>query len=370
MSRLLLAGLVALGWVSLVSAQEKEATEEDAQKQEASSPRQAVIDNPDDVNAMRRYLLQQLAELNRLVQSDPDAAEKQLKEVQDFLAKLEPKEDAAKRLLASGKSALASIDQSIVLSRLTIEDIVKALEKNPDDVDSVRNYGRKLALQISPIARKEPDKAEKLMTEGQEFLKALSEKAHDDATKSAIESALRTVGNYARTIKSAKKLLALVGTDAASLEVEAWINGEPLTDEDLKAKVVLLDFWAVWCGPCIATFPHLREWDEKYDDLVIIGVTNYYNYAWNTETKRASRSKDEVPHETEQEMLAEFAKEHKLTHVFALQAERKLSEHYAVTGIPQAVVIDKTGKVRLIRVGSGEANAQEIEAMIEKLIDE
>jgi thiol-disulfide isomerase/thioredoxin len=127
----------------------------------------------------------------------------------------------------------------------------------------------------------------------------------------------------------------------------------------------------VWCGPCIATFPHLREWEKKYDDLVIIGVTNYYNYAWDAETKRASRSKEDVAKETEQEMLMEFAKEHSLNHVFAVQSEEKnLSKHYAVTGIPQAVVIDKTGKVRLIRVGSGEANAQEIEAMIEKLIEE
>src|SRR5687767_11565507 len=86
MSRLVLAGLVALGWVSLLSAQEKEAPKEEPQKQEAPSLKQPVIDNPDDVNAIRSYLLQQLGELNKLVQSDPDAAEKQMKEVQEFLA--------------------------------------------------------------------------------------------------------------------------------------------------------------------------------------------------------------------------------------------------------------------------------------------
>ncbi len=152
--------------------------------------------------------------------------------------------------------------------------------------------------------------------------------------------------------------------------MEAWVNGKPITDEDLKGKVVLLDFWAVWCGPCIATFPHLIEWDKKYDDLVIIGLTNYYNYSWDEKAKRATRSKDKVDHETEQDMLVQFAKQHKLTHTFGLQTERNLAEHYGVTGIPEVVVIDRKGKVRLIRVGSGEANAHAVQEMIEKLIEE
>lgn len=371
MSRLLLAGVVALGWVSFVPAQEAETPKEEAQKKEAPSLKQAVIDNPDDVTGLRNYLVQQLNALNSLSQTDPDAAEKQLKELQEFLTTLKPKDAAAKRLLVSGKAAFASVEDKIVMARLTMEDITKALEKNPDDVASVRHYIGKLAAEIRPIARKEPDKAEKLMTEGQDYLKALSEKAKEDATKTAIESAIRSLGSFSRTIETAKKHLALVGTDAAKLEIEAWVNGEPLTEEDLKGKVVLLDFWAVWCGPCIATFPHLIEWDKKYDDLVIIGVTNYYNYAWDAKAKRASRSKDDVAHEVEQDMLVEFAKQHKLTHRFALQAEGKsLSAHYIATAIPTAVVIDKQGKIRLIRVGSGEANAQELEAMIEKLIAE
>jgi hypothetical protein len=70
-------------------------------------------------------------------------------------------------------------------------------------------------------------------------------------------------------------------------------------------------------------------------------------------------------------MLMEFAKLHKLTHAFAVQTEAKsMSKHYLANAIPEAVVIDRTGKIRLIRVGSGEANAKAIEDMIEKLIEE
>lgn len=54
----------------------------------------------------------------------------------------------------------------------------------------------------------------------------------------------------------------------------AWINSPPLTREDLKGKVVLVDFWTYSCINCIRTLPYLRAWAEKYrdDGLVVIGV--------------------------------------------------------------------------------------------------
>lgn len=53
-----------------------------------------------------------------------------------------------------------------------------------------------------------------------------------------------------------------------------WINSKPLTLEELKGKVVLIDFWTYTCINCQRTFPYLKSWDEKYrkDGMVIIGV--------------------------------------------------------------------------------------------------
>ena len=67
-------------------------------------------------------------------------------------------------------------------------------------------------------------------------------------------------------------------------------------------------------------------------------------------------------------MLTQFLKHHKLKHAIAITKDRALTEAYGVTGIPHVVVIDRDGVIRLIRVGSGEKNAHDVEEMIEKLI--
>ncbi|MFM8400834.1 MAG: TlpA family protein disulfide reductase, partial [Pirellula sp.] len=153
-----------------------------------------------------------------------------------------------------------------------------------------------------------------------------------------------------------------------------WINGEPLsTLADLKGKVVLIDFWAVWCGPCIATFPHLKHLDQEYKDkgLTILGVTRQYNMRWDENTENYARSQTPVELDDEMQMLNKFIAKHQLTHRTMVTPEKSdMQERYSVTGIPHAVVIDKQGIVRLVKVGSGSQNAEEIESMIKKLLDE
>ena len=66
-----------------------------------------------------------------------------------------------------------------------------------------------------------------------------------------------------------------VGGQAAELEgIVAWINSEPLTIQELRGKVVLVDFWTYTCINCIRTFPFLKLWHARYadDGLVILGV--------------------------------------------------------------------------------------------------
>ena len=66
--------------------------------------------------------------------------------------------------------------------------------------------------------------------------------------------------------------------------------------------------------------------------------------------------------------MLKYAEGKGLHHRIAFQKDRAMSDYYAVTGIPHIVVIGREGKIRLIRIGSGEKNAQDIGAMIAELI--
>jgi thiol-disulfide isomerase/thioredoxin len=181
---------------------------------------------------------------------------------------------------------------------------------------------------------------------------------------SLYEKVMKMVGTYG---VSEKKLMEKVESmpkadPAPEFVVKKWMGQEPSTLEGLRGKVVLLDFWATWCGPCISTFPRLRNWHKKYspDGLTIIGVTNF----------QGRIGPQKVNQVEELDYLEKFKEEHKLPYGFAITQGEEADAKYGINAIPATFLLDRHGVVRYIGVGASKEEAENLEEMIKKVIAE
>jgi len=132
-----------------------------------------------------------------------------------------------------------------------------------------------------------------------------------------------------------------------------WINSKPLNLEDLRGKVVLIDFWTYSCINCIRTQPYLKSWHETYKDsgLVIIGV-----------------HAPEFAFEQKPENVKKAVQKAGLTYPIALDNDFATWNAYENQYWPGSYLIDKDGKVR--RYHGGEGEYKETEQAIRMLLAE
>lgn len=124
-----------------------------------------------------------------------------------------------------------------------------------------------------------------------------------------------------------KHIALLLLIIAGSLPLQA----EDFSQDSYKGKVLYIDFWASWCGPCKESFPWLNQMHKKYKDkgLTIVGI---------------NLDKD-------QSQADDFLKKHPALFPIFFNADGSLAKKYGVKGMPYTVIIDKNGKVLDSHIG-------------------
>jgi peroxiredoxin len=125
------------------------------------------------------------------------------------------------------------------------------------------------------------------------------------------------------------------------------LSSHPVTlSSDRGQKVVLLDFWATWCGPCRMAMPDLQDLADKFKD-----------HGFEILSVNQGESADQV---------RDFLQRHKYTFHVILDQNQAVGSQYGVQGIPTLVLVDKKGVVQWIRVGYSE-NEDDLQALVGKL---
>ncbi|NEJ74077.1 redoxin domain-containing protein [Rhizobium phaseoli] len=123
-----------------------------------------------------------------------------------------------------------------------------------------------------------------------------------------------------------------------------WLNSKPLTTEQLRGKVVLVDFWTYSCINCIRTIPYVRAWAEKYADqgLVVIGV-HAPEFAFEKKVDNVKKA------------LSDF----KIGYPVAIDNDYKIWRAFDNSYWPAAYLIDAKGQIRYHHFGEGNYGATE-----------
>jgi thiol-disulfide isomerase/thioredoxin len=131
--------------------------------------------------------------------------------------------------------------------------------------------------------------------------------------------------------KSVKTVTSKPAVDTSQLQAApAWalvdLAGKPVTSESLKGKVVIVDFWATWCGPCRAAIPHLMDLHKLYKDkgFEVVGVS----------------LDQQGP-----AVVQSFVTQHEIPYTIAMGNQKIVSDFGGVRGIPTAFIISQDGKI-------------------------
>jgi len=160
------------------------------------------------------------------------------------------------------------------------------------------------------------------------------------------------------TIESKKSNYPLAPVGIMQGEIKD-LEGNTFKFEDKKGKVILINLWAIWCGPCIGEMPHLVEMQEKYKDkdfeIVGLNVGDQDGQVEPTDNIKA------------------FAEKMNLNYQLGYADNKFVSDFFKISrrdGIPQSLIINREGELTGVFTGGGRGVINKMKETVDKIVNE
>jgi thiol-disulfide isomerase/thioredoxin len=242
--------------------------------------------------------------------------------------------------------ALKAYSESFILTNGTNDDInsryVQLLTKSGDYAKAVE------VAEACILKEKANDKIKEAYLEAYKQIHGSSAEAEAKLNKLAAEAKAKLMENLKKE---------MLNKPAPDFNLKDF-DGNFVKLSDLKGKVVVVDFWATWCGPCKVSFPALQKVVNKYKDNPDIQILALDT--WEREKTVAEKEKK----------VKDFIADNKYTFK-VLFDDLDIVSKYEVTGIPTKFIIDKNGMMQFKTIGftSEQKMIAEMEAQFELLLN-
>lgn len=222
----------------------------------------------------------------------------------------------------------------------TLEEALAEARKTPYDIEFQTRIQLAMSLADTYQAVGEVPKAVEMLAAESAFAEKVSQIIQASGTPNQKRSA---TGGFLQ-VRDRSVQMGLLGKEAPEIAVKEWLQGGVASLNEVRGRVVILEFWATWCKPCQEMFPKLKKLHaaEQEKGLEVIALTRHYLAYGGSDESLAE----------ERQLMQTMVNQHEVAFHVGIAGNEQLQATFGANGLPTIVLVDREGTVRY--AGPGE----------------